>query len=93
MLCIINASVKLCSNRFEWPSVVLYMLGRPQAGALLFKSWIQETKTVTDLPAYWMMPTDVDKALDKVYTEVDYKTDSSSGTAKKKKRHMVSASV
>lgn len=90
MLCIINASVKLCSNRFEWPSVVLYMLGRPQVGALLFKSWIQETKTVTDLPAYWMMPTDVDK----VYTEVDYKTDSSSGTAKKKKkRHMVSASV
>lgn len=89
MLCIINASVKLCSNRFEWPSVVLYMLGWPQAGALLFKSWIQETKTVTDLPAYWMMPTDVDK----VYTEVDYKTDSSSGTAKKKKRHMVSASV
>lgn len=82
MLCIINASVKLCSNRFEWPSVVLYMLGRPQAGALLFKSWIQETKTVTDLPAYWMMPTDVDK----VYTEVDYKTDSSSGTAKKKKK-------
>lgn len=74
MLCIINASVKLCSNRFEWPSVVLYML--------LFKSWIQETKTVTDLPAYWMMPTDVDK----VYTEVDYKTDSSSGTAKKKKK-------
>lgn len=82
MLCIINASVKLCSNRFEWPSVVLYMLGRPQAGALLFKSWIQETKTVTDLPAYWMMPTDVDK----VYTEVDYKTDSSSGTAEKKKK-------
>lgn len=82
MLCIINASVKLCSNRFEWPSVVLYMLGRPQVGALLFKSWIQETKTVTDLPAYWMMPTDVDK----VYTEVDYKTDSSSGTAKKKKK-------
>lgn len=82
MLCIINASVKLCSNRFEWPSVVLYMLGQPQAGALLFKSWIQETKTVTDLPAYWMMPTDVDK----VYTEVDYKTDSSSGTAKKKKK-------
>lgn len=82
MFCIINASVKLCSNRFEWPSVVLYMLGRPQAGALLFKSWIQETKTVTDLPAYWMMPTDVDK----VYTEVDYKTDSSSGTAKKKKK-------
>lgn len=84
MLCIINASVKLCSNRFEWPSVVLYMLGRPHVaghGALLFKSWIQETKTVTDLPAYWMMPTDVDK----VYTEVDYKTDSSSGTAKKKK--------
>lgn len=65
------------------------MLGRPHVGALLFKSWIQETKTVTDLPAYWMMPTDVDK----VYTEVDYKTDSSSGTAKKKKRHMVSASV
>lgn len=64
------------------------MLGRPHVGALLFKSWIQETKTVTDLPAYWMMPTDVDK----VYTEVDYKTDSSSGTAKKK-RHMVSASV
>lgn len=82
MLCIINASVKLCSNQFEWPSVVLYMLGRPQVGALLFKSWIQETKTVTDLPAYWMMPTDVDK----VYTEVDYKTDSSSGTAKKKKK-------
>lgn len=82
MLCIINASVKLCSNRFEWPSVVLYMLGRPQVGALLFKSWIQETKTITDLPAYWMMPTDVDK----VYTEVDYKTDSSSGTAKKKKK-------
>lgn len=82
MLCIINASVKLCSNWFEWPSVVLYMLGRPQVGALLFKSWIQETKTVTDLPAYWMMPTDVDK----VYTEVDYKTDSSSGTAKKKKK-------
>lgn len=82
MLCIINASVKLCSNRFEWPSVVLYMLGRPQVGALLFKSWIQETKIVTDLPAYWMMPTDVDK----VYTEVDYKTDSSSGTAKKKKK-------
>lgn len=82
MLCIINASVKLCSNRFEWPSVVLYMLGRPQVGALLFKSWIQETKTVTDFPAYWMMPTDVDK----VYTEVDYKTDSYSGTAKKKKK-------
>lgn len=82
MLCIINASVKLCSNRFEWPSVVLYMLGRPQVGALLFKSWIQETKTITDLPAYWMIPTDVDK----VYTEVDYKTDSSSGTAKKKKK-------
>lgn len=74
--------MKLCSNRFEWPSVVLYMLGRPHVGALLFKSWIQETKTVTDLPAYWMMPTDVDK----VYTEVDYKTDSSSGTAKKKKK-------
>lgn len=83
MLCIINASVKLCSNRFEWPSVVLYMLGRPHVGALLFKSWIQETKTVIDLPAYWMMPTDVDK----VYTEVDYKTDSSSGAAKKKKAH------
>ncbi|KAG9260834.1 uncharacterized protein LOC125804596 [Astyanax mexicanus] len=53
-------------------------------GALLFKIEaavrIRVTKTVTDVPAYWMMPTNVDK----VQAEVGYKIDFSTGAAKKK---------
>ncbi|RXN24219.1 coiled-coil domain-containing 8-like protein [Labeo rohita] len=52
-------------------------------GALLFKIeaavQIRGNKTVTDVPAYWMMPTNVDK----VQGEVGYKIDFSSGAAKK----------
>ncbi|CAM4602369.1 unnamed protein product [Leuciscus chuanchicus] len=54
-------------------------------GALLFKIEvavrIRDTKTVTDVPAYWMMPSSVDK----VQAEVGYKIDLSSGAAKKGK--------
>ncbi|XP_077058645.1 uncharacterized protein LOC143711198 [Siphateles boraxobius] len=53
-------------------------------GALLFKIEvavrIRGTKTVTDVPAYWMMPSSVDK----VQAEVGYKIDFSSGAAKKR---------
>ncbi|KAI2644138.1 Alkaline nuclease [Labeo rohita] len=52
-------------------------------GALLFKIeaavQIRGTKTVTDVPAYWMMPANVDK----VQAEVGYKIDFSSGAAKR----------
>lgn len=53
-------------------------------GALIFKIEaavrIRGIKTVTDVPAYWMMPANVDK----VQAEVDYKIDLSTGAAKKK---------
>lgn len=40
---------------------------------------IQKKKTVTDVPAYWMLPASVDK----VKPYVDHKIDFSSGAAKK----------
>ncbi len=40
---------------------------------------IRETKTVTDVPAYWMMPANVEK----VQAEVGYKIDFTSGAAKR----------
>lgn len=53
-------------------------------GALLFKIEaavrIQGTKTVTDVPAYWMMPSNVDK----VRAEVAHKIDFTSGAAQRK---------
>lgn len=53
-------------------------------GPLLFKIEaavrIQGTKTVTDVPAYWMMPSNVDK----VRVEVALKIDFTSGAAQRK---------
>uniref|UniRef100_A0A9J7YVT9 PHD-type domain-containing protein n=1 Tax=Cyprinus carpio carpio TaxID=630221 RepID=A0A9J7YVT9_CYPCA len=52
-------------------------------GALLFKIEaavrIRGTKTVTDVPAYWMMPANVDK----VQAEVGHKIDFTTGAAKR----------